>query len=133
MAIAQSGREATALEQINALVLRLSIIAEEGDGWKDYRLSKEDKQVVIDRTENQITKLLRELEDKYRADAKNFNRFLQRALKAEGEWGKFRELVEDARDIIEDEECLARQPRQDIADFLSEVKVALSEPEPDRQ
>lgn len=133
MAISERGREATALEQLNELVLRLSIIAEEGDGWTDFRLGKEDKQVVIDRTENRITDLLRKLEDDQRASLKNANRLLQRALKAESEWEKLRDLVEDAQQIIEDEDCLSRQPRQDIADFLTAAKSALSDPAPDRQ
>lgn len=94
MAITQTGKEPTILDTINELVLRLSIIAEDNDSWKQYQAGDEDKQVVIDRCENQITSYLNSL-------SKEMQRLRARALVAETEWSTFRHLTEQAREIIE--------------------------------
>lgn len=62
-----------------------------------------------------------------------FDELEREVIKAQRERSTFRSLTLMAREIIEGEDWLMRQPRTDVADFLIKSDVVLSAKETDRK
>ncbi len=126
----------TSLEWISDLALRLATIAHDPDSWESYKAVETDtKSIVIDRTENNLSRYVRECETHFSAlyDA-DYQQDIENAglqARAEAAEQEVRTILSSLKHNCKDDFVVVMDGAIDwdrtIAEFVSFVKLPLSD------